>query len=211
MRKLKFNKVKIMMLMLLVFSMTLIPMLMQPLVFQLAVKMSDDKAVDVAVKTLESNGPKPIVVTYNSPMYHLLVWRACAGVIWIGHADQNGVLLLNEKVSWEKFAKHIKQTPSKDIILTCYSQKILAYTEEAITFGDTPIDAVIGANLISYILTGEIKPLKQAVERAIKIAIGKEKPTPLYLSEEETAYWLAVVVLTTIAILLNWYFLEYPP
>jgi len=68
------------------------------------VKMSGGKAVNMAAETLMENGLKPIVVTYGSPMYHLLIWRACAGVIWIGHGDKSGVFLGGEKLSWEEFA-----------------------------------------------------------------------------------------------------------
>ena len=62
----------------------------------------------------------------------------------------------------------MKTTPSKDVVLTCYSEEILNYTRGVVTFGNSPIDAVIGANLASYILTGETKSLKLAVERALK-------------------------------------------
>ena len=81
MRGAKNQKLKVMVLMLIFSSMTLIPMLMEPLAFPLAVKMSGGEAVNMAVETLMENGLKPIVVTYGPSMYHLLIWKACAGVI----------------------------------------------------------------------------------------------------------------------------------
>ena len=104
----KNQKLKVMVLMLIFSSMMLIPMLMEPLAFPLVVKMSGGEAVNMAVETLMENGLKPIVVTYGSPMYHLLIWKACAGVIWIGHGDKSGVFLGGEKLPWEEFAEQVE-------------------------------------------------------------------------------------------------------
>ncbi|MEX2703210.1 MAG: hypothetical protein Q6368_009130 [Candidatus Baldrarchaeota archaeon] len=104
----KNQKLKVMVLMLIFSSMMLIPMLMEPLAFPLVVKMSGGEAVNMAVETLMENGLKPIVVTYGSPMYHLLIWRVCAGVVWIGHGDKSGVFLGGEKLPWEEFAEQVE-------------------------------------------------------------------------------------------------------
>ena len=119
--------------------------------------------------------------------------------------DKSGVFLGGEKLSWEEFAEQVKTTPSKDLILTCYSERILNYTRDAVTFGNNPIDAVIGANLASYILTGETKPLKLAVDRVVRIMSGSENPILLYLSSVEGAYWIAVLCATILFILLAYY------
>ena len=196
----KNQKLKVMVLMLIFSSMTLIPMLMEPLAFPLAVKMSGGEAVNMAVETLMENGLKPIVVTYGSPMYHLLIWKACAGVIWIGHGDKSGVFLGGEKLSWEEFANYMELTPSTDIILSCYSGKVSTYTKDVITFGEFPIDAIIGANLVSFILTKQEKFLSQALKRATQILNGIKKPILLdyvvgKLSMTEASFWMLQIII----------------
>ena len=129
MRRVTTKQLKVPVIVLLVFSMTLITMLTEPVAFPLTVKMSDDKTVNIAMEMLKNNGLNTIVVTYNSPMYHLLIWRACAGVIWIGHGLQQGIKTHTGTMPWPKLASEILLTPSKDIILSCESANLKKYVD----------------------------------------------------------------------------------
>jgi len=142
-----------------------------------------------------------LLLLISSPYYYLLVWRAYGPVIWIGHGDKDGILLMSHLVSWKNFAKITKLTPAKDIILSCFPGVASLYSHDIIAFGMVPVDAILGAYIVSFILTKEATIITKIIQRIQCIVFGRDIFVPLYLSEIEASYY----ALSLVAMVVSFY------
>jgi len=164
--------------------------LSSPITTPLVVKMDNSSGVNIAADTLKENIPSTLIVDYSSPAYYLAIWRAYAGVIWVGHGSQEGVQTQQGLLAWDALAARVEATPSKDMVLACYSAAILSYTP----VGNVPvsfkgeIDAKLGALIIAYDLTGSKATLVKAFQQFADILSEKVQPAPL-LAPGEYYVW----------------------
>jgi hypothetical protein len=161
-----------------------------PITNPIVVKMDNSPAVNTATETLQENTPGAAVVDYNSLAYDLDMWRAYGGVIWVGHGSQQGVETQQGSLSWKDLAAKVEDTPSKDVILTCYSAAILAYVPQ----GKVPLafrgvmDAKLGALIVSYALTKNKAILGEAIQDIMDLMSGKAQPMLLRYMEPGEYY-----------------------
>jgi len=172
--------------------------LSQPITSRVIVKMDNSYSVNLASGTLKENMPDAMIVDYNSPAYFLVIWRAYGGVVWVGHGSQEGVNTEQGLLSWETLAARVESTPSKDVVLACYSAAILSYVSRSlvtISFkGD--IDARMGALVVSYLLTGSPTIILQATQLAEALMTGKTVATTLGLTNDEVAsFFIGLLIL----------------
>ncbi|MFW9832790.1 MAG: hypothetical protein ACFFEK_02250 [Candidatus Thorarchaeota archaeon] len=131
--------------------------LSSPVLANLVVRMSDDVSTEQAITTLECNTQNLVVVDYGSLEYFLMIGRAVETVIWVSHGSDQGILVGNSVMSWQRFSYDIKMTPSRDVVLACDSSELSSYLSpgEAFLF-DGAIEATLGALIASFILNGAI-------------------------------------------------------
>jgi hypothetical protein len=156
-----------------VISMPLVIMpLSSPVLSNVVVRMSDDVSTEQAISTLECNTQGLMVVDYGSLEYFLLINRVAGIVVWVSHGSDQGILVDNNVMSWERFSQDIRMTPSKDVVLACDSSKLESYLSpsEAFLF-EAAVEATLGALVVSFILNGAIAMLSLIAALA-SLALG---------------------------------------
>lgn len=104
----------------------------------------------------------------------------------------------------------MRTTPSKDVVLACYSSAMYEYidSEEVLAFPES-VDSVLGALFVSSIVTRSPETIERFFDYGMALVEGRESLDPLYLighsSEQEGIYWLAISTMTFGAILFNYY------
>ncbi len=122
------------------------------------IHLDREDAIDSASNTLRENIPELNILEYGSLKYQLLAHRIIQPLIWIGHGNKEGICINNELSSWEDFSKDLQYTPSKDVVLSCYSQQVIdqsSLTQEKVITFNGEIDAIYGSLIVSYLFTGE--------------------------------------------------------
>ncbi len=140
---------------------TLMPLAIMPLsspvLSNVVVRMSDDVSTNQAITILESNTQNLVIVDYGSLEYFLMISRVAGAVVWVSHGSDQGILVGNSVMSWQRFSQDIKMTPARDVVLACDSSELSSYLspDEAFLF-DGAIEATLGALIASFILNGAI-------------------------------------------------------
>ncbi|MGC9779404.1 MAG: hypothetical protein HZR80_09205 [Candidatus Heimdallarchaeota archaeon] len=64
-----------------------------------AIQLDKDDAIINASETLQENIPEISVIEYGSFKYHLMAHRIIQPLVWIGHGDEVGITINEERQS----------------------------------------------------------------------------------------------------------------
>ena len=145
--------------------------------------LDKDQSITQAMATIQEKIPDINRIAYGSTKYHLLSHRIIEPLVWVGHGDKEGINSVEGKITWEALANDLLLTPTKDIVLACYSSEILKHTsltgENIITF-DNEIDSILGGLITSYLLTGRESIIMDAALHYRSILKGEKNFQPLH-------------------------------
>ena len=169
--------------------------LSSPVLSNLVVRMSDDVSTEQAITTLERNTQNLVVVDYGSLEYFLMIGRAVETVVWVSHGSDQGILVGNSVMSWQRFSQDIKMTPARDVVLACDSSELSSCLSpgEAFLF-DGAIEATLGALIASFILNGAIA-MESLLTALTSLALGVIQIHFLVLTMEEFAWDVVIFMI----------------
>ena len=163
-------------------SIVLIPALLSPVLGAVVVRMENDEIIADSISILESNFNKLKIIDYNTLEYAIKISRTTGPVIWVGHGSMEGIQTADKSISWIDFSSCIRNTPSSDIVLSCYSSNLVLSTkitqEEAMTFNGE-IDNIYGALIVSYLCDPSLEVANDLISHRKALLDGKTDFTPL--------------------------------
>lgn len=163
--------------------MSIIPALSSYIPGLYAIQLDKDQSITNASEILQEKISNLNIIEYGSFKQRLLSHRIIEPIIWIGHGDKEGINTINGKLTWQYFSKDLFFTPSKDIILSCYSSEILkqsSLTDKNVITFNNEIDSIYGSLIISYLITGKDSLIMDAAHHFWSILKGDVEYQPLH-------------------------------
>ncbi len=170
--------------------------------FPLIVTFGDSPAEIQAVERLTMNFPNSLVIDFSNARDLILTTNS--PIIYVGHSSEKGIQRFNTIISWTKLGELISNSNSLNhYILGCNSKTIqkMVTNKHVVAFG-FEIDALLGADLISYVIyknNKSIKNLNQILQNILnRIDYLQKNPSsflPLRFGGEET-YTMGIIALT---------------
>lgn len=134
------KKVSIVVVMVLCASMSLLPILSSPVTSPVIVMLSGDREVRYTANKMGSLMQNAIIIRNQDLFSSLLLLRAVAEVIYVGHGAAQGIQVGHDLVSWDGFANMISHIPSRAItVASCYSEHVVDIVRQK-----TPHRAILG-------------------------------------------------------------------
>jgi hypothetical protein len=143
----------------------------------LIIKLGDDKAIDYTVQKIRMFIPTASVVSINDMKALKSTSQSFAGyTIYVGHGEENGLMVGNNLVSWTNVKTIMKDSPSSTYMLaSCYSQA--AEVDGKVTFGfqrQVDVDeAAMWAVIMYYSYNKQYDKVPEAIQYFTSVIMDK--------------------------------------
>ncbi len=187
------------------------------------VSLGSSVEVTTAVQQLLKTFPTAKVIKFNFKTSLSVIRHSMHPIVWVGHGGPDGILINSQLYSWKVMARLIKLSPMKDYLLSCDSNQVLKFAslsfKQVFAFPDK-IDAVLGALLIAYKLTGIQQLIGKLFDRFSMLFSGLSHPLFLSLIQcpppsstyvicglgpHEAEWWVIQLAFLVLLILFNYY------